>query len=78
MPDEMTTRSKVVQPPLVQALKHLQLATELLDGCGAPGQIAANVDLAINQLWGQLAVRGDRRISRLPADDEGCGIVRPS
>jgi hypothetical protein len=35
---------------LVQALGHLQAAIDLLDRAGAPGQIAAHVDLARHQL----------------------------
>lgn len=74
----MTTRSQAVQPALAQALQYLQSATELLDQAEAPGHIAANVDLAINQLWQHLALAGESRFNRLPAEDEGCGTVRPS
>jgi hypothetical protein len=35
---------------LRDALHHLQAGLELLDRAGAPGQIGAHVDLAINQL----------------------------
>lgn len=35
---------------LYEALEHLQAAMDLLDLSGAPGQIAAHVDLAVHQL----------------------------
>ena len=56
------------EPALVQALTHLRHALELLDAAEAPAQIAAHVDLALNQLTeaiasGWQAAGNERRIS---------------
>ena len=40
---------------LTGALDHLQSALELLDSVGAPAQIGAHVDLALNQLLAEIA-----------------------
>jgi len=43
------------QRMLVDAFNHLQTAIELLDRSAAPGNIAANLDLALHQLQAELA-----------------------
>ena len=51
---------------LVQALKHLQQAIELLDNAGAPPNIAAHLDLAAHQLGAVIQSDGphtDQKVS---------------
>lgn len=45
---------------VIDALKHLEAALELLDGANAPAQIGAHVDLAICQLRDAFALRPER------------------
>lgn len=52
----MKPNDQDVWPLLHVALQQLQSAIELLDRCSAPGQIAAHVDLAANQLQDILSV----------------------
>jgi hypothetical protein len=52
MVDDTQERSRQM---LRDALDHLQSGLDLLDRAGAPGQIGAHVDLAINQLGNALA-----------------------
>ena len=54
----MHETKQTVRAMLGEAFNQLQSAVELLDRAGAPGQIAANVDLAINQLLRELAPGG--------------------
>jgi hypothetical protein len=63
---------------LAGALAHLQLAIELLDRAAAPGHIAANVDLAMNQLLDELGGPSGAARSIFSPGDEGCGTARPS
>lgn len=53
---------------LSDALRHLESAIELLDAAGAPGQIAAHADLALNQLQDHLG-KSDPDI--IPSFSEG-------
>lgn len=46
----MNPSDQVPDSLLEQALEQLQSAIALLDCAGAPGQIAAHIDLAVNQL----------------------------
>jgi hypothetical protein len=62
---------------LSEALNHLQSAIELLDRAGAPGHIAAHVDLAARQLEDLLsASKGKLRPTQ--AGREGCGAIPTS
>ena len=60
---------------LCDARRHLEAAINLLDAADAPGQIAANVDLALHQI---VRLLGDAGLSRRDASDEGCGAVPTS
>ena len=66
------------RPMLVEALGHIGSTIELLDRSGAPGHIAANLDLAMNQLSKELSSAAGMKFSRFCADDEGCGTACPS
>lgn len=44
---------------LNRALNHLQAAIQILDRVGAPGQIAANVDLGACQLMDLIGTRAE-------------------
>jgi hypothetical protein len=46
MTHDVQTKAKLMR----SAFRHLQSALQLLDDAPAPGQIGANVDLAIRQL----------------------------
>jgi hypothetical protein len=46
----MTNVGKHERKKLLEALKHLRAAIELLDACAAPGQIAARVDHAASEI----------------------------
>jgi len=63
---------------LLEAFNHLQSALELLDRAGAPGHIAANVDLSVNQLLGELAPAESLQLRSLLADPDNLGTARPS
>lgn len=57
------------QAKLATAREYLSAALELLDVCDAPGQIGANVDLALHQLDAELgAGDGDGSASALVND----------
>lgn len=45
---------------LAEGLKHLRRAIELLDAAGAPGHIAAHVDLAAHQLSAMVEPDADK------------------
>lgn len=62
---------------LASALFHLHSAIELLDLAGAPGQIAAHVDLAANQLEGLLPARMSGAFTRVNEIGEGSKTVLP-
>lgn len=55
------------------ALDHLQAAIELLDRADAPGQIAAQVDLAFHQL-DRLLAQGSKPMSWTPRE-QGYGTA---
>ena len=63
---------------LSAALMHLKSAIELLDQAAAPGQIAAHVDLAANQLEDALARTNGAAVLRpMSETEEGFGTVSP-
>ena len=74
----MCNKKQATQVMLGQALTHLQRALELLDRAAAPGHIAANVDLAMNQLLDELGATNESARSIFSPGDEGCGTARPS
>lgn len=51
----MTNKTETRAGMLNDALRHLRSGLELLDEASAPGQIGANVDLAIHQLTRAIA-----------------------
>jgi hypothetical protein len=57
------------QQMLADAFHHLQSAIELLDRADAPGNIAANLDLARHQLQSELS-REQRAANRQGANDQ--------
>lgn len=63
------------QRMLVDAFNHLQCAIELLDRAAAPGNIAANLDLALHHLQGELTLEQENEPSPLDASDAGCEAV---
>lgn len=63
---------------LLDAFNKLQSALELLDRAGAPGHIAANVDLALNQVLGELAPDESLQLRSLLADPDNLRTARPS
>jgi hypothetical protein len=65
----MNPSDQVPDSLLEQALEQLQSAIALLDCAGAPGQIAAHIDLAVNQLRDIVSPPQDT-LSRLQAGDE--------
>ena len=74
----MCNKKQAAHIMLGQALTHLQRALELLDRAAAPGHIAANVDLAMNQLLDALGGPSGAARSIFNPDDESCGTARPS
>ena len=57
---------------LAEACSHIENAMDLLDAADAPGNIAAHLDLALNQLEDALGeVRGPE--ARRSDSDEDCG-----
>jgi hypothetical protein len=64
----MTNKTSSRQQMLTDAANHLQAAMDLLDGAGAPGHIAAHVDLALHQLGELLPL--SRSESRLTISDD--------
>lgn len=50
----MDKEPQAAQSMMAEAFNYLQKAIELLDAAGAAGHIAANVDLAMNQLMDEL------------------------
>lgn len=70
----MTQKDYLSLPLLEEALQQLQAAIALLDRVGAPGHIAAHVDLAVNQLQ-DLLPSSRSGIIPLQADDEDHGIT---
>ena len=65
------------QRTLVDAFNHLQSAIELLDRADAPGNIAANLDLALHQLGAELARERPQQAIRRGANDAECETVWP-
>lgn len=65
------------QKLLASALFHLQSAIELLDLAAAPGQIAAHVDLAANQLEDLLPTQVSAAFTRMNENGEGSGTALP-
>jgi hypothetical protein len=65
----MDPKPETARSLLDAALQQLQSAIALLDRAGAPGQIAAHVDLAANQLADAIEA-ADRSSRRLRPDDE--------
>ena len=61
------------QQMLLQAHCHLRAAIELLDQASAPGQIAAHVDLAVNQLAEELSK--ESRLDGRHFDRRDCGTI---
>jgi hypothetical protein len=74
----MCNKKQSARSMLAEALAHLQGAIELLDAAPAPGHIAANVDLAMNQLLDELGRPGGTGEGTFSPGDEGCGTARPS
>jgi hypothetical protein len=68
---------KSAQQMLVDALSHMREAIELLDRAAAPGQIAANVDLAVNQLE-EVLLPMSQTLTQYTASEADCGTIRPS
>ena len=62
----MTLETKSRQDKLSDALKHLQLALELLDEVSAPAEIGAHIDLAAHQLGSLLVAE-----VKVSASEEG-------
>ena len=74
----MNNQKRPARAMLLEALGQLQSALELLDRAEAPGHIAANVDLALNQLLGELTPGESRQLRSLLADCDTHGTRRPS
>lgn len=73
----MSDNDNSKQRLLASALFHLQSAIELLDLAGAPGQIAAHVDLAANQLEDLMPVKLSAALTRMTENGEGSGTALP-
>lgn len=58
---------------LAHACRSIENAIDLLDTAEAPGHIAANLDLALNQLEGALKELGRSHARRFDARGEDCG-----
>lgn len=65
------------QKLLTSALFHLHSAIELLDLAAAPGQIAAHVDLAANQLEDLVPATMSASFTRMSENGEGSGTALP-
>lgn len=63
---------------LIDAARYLQAAIEKLDDAGAPGQIAAHLDLALHQLTDVLSDANIATLQRANANDDDCGTARTS
>jgi len=72
------TNIPTAQGLMEAALQHLQAAIELLDQAEAPGEVAANADLARCQLEKALRSPGAGALKGPGAGYESLGAVRPS
>lgn len=72
----MDSNPKTAGSLLAAALEQLQSAIAMLDQAGAPGQIAAHVDLAANQLADLIQPAG-HQVMRLQVDDENLATDWP-
>ena len=57
---------------LAEACSHIENAMDLLDAADAPGNIAAHLDLALNQLEDALSEVGSAEARRSDTDED-CG-----
>jgi hypothetical protein len=68
--NDMSARAESAEQLMREALGQLRSAIELLDRASAPGQIAANVDLAAAQLEQTLSMDGHRPTDRFGFDQQ--------